>query len=364
MNFSKLAIAMAVTLTSTAASAQEHLHSLDASQIDNAIPAGTDFYGHVNHKWQVANPLTPEHARYGKFNVLSDTSEVRIKNLVLGLAETNPQPGTVAFKVSTIYNQAMDSARRNAEGAAPIQADLKRIESTPHDGMEELLFWMHKSYANPFFNVGFQEDLANSSQYAMYVDGGGLGLGDRDYYLLNDQRNKEVREAYQKMIVKQLQNAGFKKKDAQRIMKNVIKIETAIADSTKTREESRDITAMYNPRTLQQLSEQYPSVNWAKYIPATMGFEAPRNYIVTSPKTMAQADKLLSTLTDREIKDFYLWKYVAQAAGKLGDNFTDAAFEFSKVMSGVEQQKPRWKRALGATEGAMGEAIGQLYVEK
>ncbi len=183
-----------------AISAQEHLKSLDASQIDNSIPAGTDFYGHVNAKWQKANPLTPEHSRYGKFNVLSDSSQQRVKNIVLNLGATNPEPGTVAFKVSTIYNQAMDSVRRNREGAAPIQADLKKIENTPHEGMEDLFLWMHKNYASPFFGAGPQEDLANSSVYAMYVSGGGMGLGDRDYYLKTDKRNTEVRKAYQKLI--------------------------------------------------------------------------------------------------------------------------------------------------------------------
>ena len=129
MNLKSLSLAMALSLSATiGAAAQEHLHSLDASQLDPSIAPGTDFYRHVNKRWQDANPLTAEHARYGKFNVLSDTSEMRVKNLVLGLAQTNPQPGTVAFKVSTIYNQAMDSVRRNREGAAPIQADLKKIK--------------------------------------------------------------------------------------------------------------------------------------------------------------------------------------------------------------------------------------------
>lgn len=356
---------MALTLTaSTGVIAQEHLHSLSADQLEPSIAPGTDFYRHVNKRWQDANPLTPEHARYGKFNVLNDTSEVRVKNLVLGLAATNPQPGTVAFKVSTIYNQAMDSVRRNREGAAPIQADLKKIENTPHEGMEDLFLWMHANYASPFFGAGIQEDLANSKVYAMYVSGGGLGLGDRDYYLLNDKRNKEVREAYQKLIVKQMMNAGFKKKDANRIMKNVMKIETAIADSTKTREESRDIPAMYNPRTFAQLKEMYPNINWDRFFIETMEIPSPEQVIVTDIKTVKKANDLMASLTDREIKDYYLWKYVAQAAGKLSDNFTDAAFEFNKVMSGVQQQRPRWKRALGATEGAMGEAVGQLYVEE
>lgn len=356
---------MALSLSATiGAAAQEHLHSLDASQLEPSIAPGTDFYRHVNKRWQDANPLTAEHARYGKFNVLSDTSEVRVKNLVLGLAQTNPQPGTVAFKVSTIYNQAMDSVRRNREGAAPIQADLKKIENTPHEGMEDLFLWMHANYSSPFFGAGIQEDLANSTQYAMYVSGGGLGLGDRDYYLQNDKRNKEVREAYQKLIVKQMMNAGYKKKDANRIMKNVMKIETAIADSTWTREESRNIPAMYNPRSFAQLKEMYPNINWDRFFIETMEIPSPEQVIVTEIKTVKQANDLMASLTDREIKDYYLWKYVSQAAGRLSDNFTDAAFEFSKVMSGVQQQRPRWKRALGATEGAMGEAVGQLYVEK
>lgn len=347
-----------------AVSAREHLKSLDASQIDNTIPAGTDFYRHVNAKWQKANPLTPEHSRYGKFNVLSDTSEQRVKDIVLNLAATNPQPGTVAFKVSTIYNQAMDSVRRNREGAAPIRADLKKIENTPHEGMEDLFLWMHKNYASPFFGAGPQEDLANSSVYAMYVSGGGMGLGDRDYYLKDDKRNAEVRKAYQKLIVDQMMNAGYKKKDAQRIMKNVMKIETALADSAWTREESRNIPAMYNPRSIAQLKEMYPNINWDRFFIETMEIPTPESVIVTEIKTVKQADNLMSTLTDREIKDYYLWKYVAQAAGKLSDKFTDASFAFNKVVSGVQEQRPRWKRALGATEGAMGEAVGQLYVEK
>lgn len=355
---------MAISLSASAASAQEHLKSLDPKQIDNSITAGTDFYRHVNAKWQKANPLTAEHARYGKFNVLSDTSEQRVKDIVLNLAGQNPKPGTVAFKVSTIYNQAMDSVRRNAEGAKPIQADLKKIENTPHEGMEDLFLWMHTNYGSPFISAGPQEDLANSNVYAMYVGGPGLGLGDRDYYLKNDKRNKEVRDAYQKLIVKQMMNAGYKKKDAQRIMKNVMKIETAIADSTWTREESRNIPAQYNPRTFAQLKEMYPAFNWDRFFIETMGIPSPENVIVTTINTAKKGNDLMASLTDREIKDYYLWNYVSQAAGRLSDDFTDAAFEFSKVMSGVEQQRPRWKRALGATEGAMGEAVGQLYVEK
>ncbi len=230
--------------------------------------------------------------------------------------------------------------------------------------MKNLMLWMHKYYANPFFSAGPMEDMADSNRYAMYISGGSMGLGDRDYYLLNDKENTRIRDAYKKLIVNQMINAGYKKKDATRIMKNVLKIETAIADSALTREESRNIVAMYNPRSLEQLKADYPNIDWSRYFVETMDIDTPQEFILTEPKGMKQADNLLASLTDREIKDYYLWKYVAQAAPYLSDKFTDTAFEFSKVKSGVQQQRPRWKRALGVPDGYMGEAIGRLYVEK
>jgi putative endopeptidase len=229
--------------------------------------------------------------------------------------------------------------------------------------MEDLFIWFQKEYGSPFLGAGISEDLANSNVYAMYVEGGGLGLGDRDYYLQNDKRNKEVREAYKKLIVNYMTLSGYSKKDAQRIMKNVLKIETALADSTWTREQQRNIPAMYNLRSIDQLKEMYPTVKWDRLFSETMGIN-PTQVIVTNPNTVKQGENLLNSLTDREIKDYYLWDFVSSAAGKLSDDFTNAGFEFNKVMSGVKELRPRWKRALGATEGCMGEAIGELYVEK
>lgn len=349
------------SLTSNAA---EHLKCVNKAYIDSAIPAAEDFYHHVNNGWMKAHPLTPEYARYGVFNILNDEAEKNVQDIVLNLGATNPEKGSNAYKIWTLYSQGMDSVRRNNEGAAPVLADLKKIEETQHEGMEDLLLWMHRNYGSPFFGAGPMEDMANSKEYAMYVSGAGLGLGDRDYYLLNDKENTRIREAYKKLIVKQMQNAGYSKKDANRIMKNVLKIETALADSTWTREESRNIPAMYNPRSIAQLKEMYPHINWDRYFVETMDIATPEQVIVTEINTVKQGDNLLSTLSDREIKDFYLWKYVAQAAPYLSDKFSDANFEFSKVKSGVQQQRPRWKRALGVPDGLMGEAIGKLYVEK
>ena len=360
------AVAMTLTLAGTGCQSHktEHLASLNASYIDSTVAPGADFYTHVNKGWMEAHPLTAEYARYGQFNILNDSSETRVRDLIQHLGDSKPENGTMAHKVWTVYSQAMDTTRRNAEGAQPILADLKKIEDTPHEGMEDLFLWMHGNYASPFFGAGPMEDLSNSNVYAMYVSGGGMGLGDRDYYLKDDERNTQVRNAYKKLIADQMQNAGYSAADAQRIVSNVMKIETALADSAKTREESRNIPAMYNPRTFAQLKENYPSVNWDRFFIETMGIQSPDTIIVTDPKSVSQANKLMASLSDREVKDYYLWKYVSQASSQLSDNFTNANFEFSKVMSGVQELRPLWKRALDATEGALGEAVGELYVEK
>ena len=357
-------IATAAMAASCSHGNSEHLASINPDYIDTTIAPGHDFYNRINKGWIEANPLTGEHARYGRFDVINDTCEARVRSLVEGLGATNPQPGSVAHKVWTVYSLAMDTARRNAEGATPVLADLKKIEETPHEGMADLFLWMHANYGSPFFGAGPMEDMTNSMKYAMYVSGAGLGMGDRDYYLLDDERNTTVRDAYRKLIDTQMQNAGYSAADAARITDNVLKIETAIARDTKTREESRNIVAMYNPFTIANVKSRYPDVDWDRFFVETMGIQTPDTIIVTDPKTVATGTKLMASLSDREIKDYYLWDYVSQAASKLSDDFTQASFEFSKVKSGVQELRPLWKRSLGATEGALGEAIGQLYVEK
>ncbi len=358
LTFASLSVAL------TGAMAQEHLKSLNASGIDNSISPKADFYNHVNKKWMESHPLTPEYSRYGQFNILNDSSNNRVKRIVTGLSAKNPAPGTDAFKIATIYEQGMDSVRRNQLGIQPIKADLARIENAAPAEMEDLFLWIHKNYGSPFMNAGPQEDLANSNVYAMYVAAPGLGLGDRDYYLLNDKRNKDVRSAYEKLIKTQMQNAGYSKKDASRIAKNVLKIETLIADSTWTREQSRNIPAMYNPRSIKQLKELYPAFPWDRFFIETMGIATPENVIVTELNTVKQGNDLMARLSDREKKDLYLWEYVSAASPYLSDAFADASFEFNKVFSGVQQPRPRWKKALGTTEGIMGEGIGKLYVEQ
>lgn len=363
MKFSHLLLIGATLFSSTGAYA-EHLKSLDASGIDKNTSPKVDFYHHVNRGWMDSHPLTPEYSRYGQFNILNDSSNNRVQRIVNHLASTNPQPGSTAYLIATLYEGGMDSIRRNELGAKPILADLAKIEKTAPGEMEDLFIWMHKNYGSPLMSGAPQEDMMNSSQYAMYAGAAPLQLGDRDYYLLNDKRNKDVRDAYSKLIVKSMQLAGYSKKDAQRIAKNVLKAETELAKVALTREESRNIPALYNPTSFSDLKAKYPNLPWDRFFIETMGIEAPETIIVTEPRSLEQANKMWKTLTDREKKDLYLWEYVSNASPYLSDDFSNAVFEFNKVMSGVQQQRPRWKRALGTTENFLGEGIGQLYVEQ
>lgn len=344
------------------ATAQEHLKSLNGQGLDPTISPKEDFYHHVNRHWMNENPLSPEYARYGQFNILDDSSKNRVRKIVSNLAEKNPQKGSIAYKIAALYESGMDSVRRNSLGAKPVLSDLKKIDTTKDEGMEDLLLWMHKYYASPFFSSVPQEDLNNSSAYAMYVGSGGLTLGDRDYYLANDADNKKIRSAYTKLIETDMQLAGFSKADAKRIAKNVMKVETLIADSTWTREQSRNMQAINNVRSLSWLKENYPNIPWDRFYVETMNIPTPESFIVTEMNTVRQADKLISTLKPREIKDYYLWQYIQHAAPYLSDDFSNSHFEFDKIMSGVEKQQPRWKKVQSATEGRLGEAIGELYV--
>lgn len=344
--------------------AKEHLKSLNKEGLSPDIPASKDFYHHVNQKWMDANPLTPEYSRYGQFNVLTDSTDERVKRIVTGIGKTNPEKGTVAYKIASIYESGMDSVKRNRLGAAPIRAGIDKIENTKPSEMEDLFFWMHKNVSSPFIGVGFSEDLHNSMKYAMYLSGASLSMGDRDYYLKNDKENKKIRNAYVKLIETQMQNAGFSKKDAKRIAQNVLKIETLLADSVWTREKSRDLSAMDNLMSLEEIRTKYPAFPVDKFFMETMGIPTPDTFYVTEPNTVLQGNNLLASLSDREKKDFYLWEYVGSAAPYLSDNFNDANFEFMKVISGVEKQHPRWKKVQGTVESIMGEAVGELYVEQ
>ncbi len=364
MNIMKPASLAAMALICLSANAQEHLKSYDKGNMSPTVSANSDFYQHANEGWMKSHPLSPEYARYGQFNILNDSSNNRVQRIVAGLKASNPAKGTNAQKVADLYEMGNDMKRRNKLGAKPIQPLLSKIETATPEEMTDLFLMMHREVSSPFFSGVPQEDLDNSSIFAMYIGSGGMGLRDRDYYLKDDKHNTEIREAYKKLIEKLMTLSGYNKKDAKRIVNSVMKIETALADSAWTREQSRNLPAMNNRRSIAQVKAAYPNVPWDRFFIETMKIQTPDSVIVTEISSMNQANNLLGSTTDREKKDYYLWQAVRQAAPYLSEAFENANFDFNKVISGVQKKQPLWKKSLETTETYLGEAIGELYVNK
>lgn len=348
----------------TLKSAVKFLKSFDPKGLDTYTSEAQDFYQYVNKRWIDDHPLSDERASYSQYDILNDSSNNRIQRLIFNLSKANLEEGSNAHKIAILYQLGMDSIRRNELGVLPILDDLAKIENATSEEMTDLFLWLHRNYISPFFYVSIIENVSNSNEYAMYIRASQLCLGDRDYYLKNDRRNTDVRDAYMNLIENQMMNAGFSEQNSKRIVKNVIKVETLLADSIWTREESRNYLKMYNPRSIAQLNEMYPHFPWERFFIETLDIVIPEQVIVTELNSIRQADFLMSTLTDREKKDYYLWQYVNAASPYLSDDFLESSFEFNMVMSGIKKQRPRWKEVLSVTENYLGEAIGQIYVEE
>lgn len=342
----------------------QYLKNLDAKSLDADTSAAQDFYQYVNKGWMDAHPLSDERASYSQYDILNDSNNNRIRRIITNLSKTKTEKGSNAHKIAILYEACMDSIRRNELGILPIADDLSKIENAASEDMTDLLLWLHRNCISPFFVASIIENVTNSKEYSIYIRAGQLSLGDRDYYLKNDKRNMVVREAYKKLIESQMRNAGYSKMGAMRIVRNVLKVETMLADSIWTREESRNYSKMYNPRSIPQLNEMFPHVPWERFFNETLGIGLPEHVIVTEINSVKQADYLMSALSDREKKDYYLWQYVNAASQYLSDEFRETLFEFDKVLRGVKGKRPLWEEALSVTEDYLGEAIGQLYVEE
>ncbi len=341
-------------------------HGIDKSNLDLNVAPGEDFYLYACGGWMANNPLQPEYSRFGTFDQLRENAKEQLKELILSLSE-NPDSkvkGTNAQKVSDLYAMGMDQERLNREGNTPLLPLLERVEATTPENFIENLAWVERSMATPFFGVGVGADPKNADMNILHIGEAGLGLGDRDYYLEDNERNETVRKAYEIYVKRIMELAGYSKEDAERIYKNVMAMETEMARHKKTREERRDPQQRYNLRTIEELKSNYPNIRWEEYF-EKMGLPKIESANVSSVKYFDFLNQWLPSLDMRQIKDYMLYQVVSGSTGVLSDDFQDADFEmYSRVMSGIEEQEPRWKRAMVIPNSMFGEAVGELYVNK
>ena len=356
--------AIAMMAIASQASAQAPVAGINLADLNTSVSPGDDFYEFAGGGWMKANPLKPEYSSYGVFDDLAEKNRQQLRDLFLDLAKTQHAKGSVGQKVSDLYKMAMDSDRLNREGAAPLKADLAEVAAFKKANLTAFLAKQHLAVANPFFGIGVETDLKNSDYNAMWMSGGTSGLPDRDYYLNTDADSKKIQAAYKDYLVKIFMLCGYKKKDAQRAMKTIYDIEYKFAEAKMSRAEARDYTKLYNIRTVEQLQADYPAINWREYF-TLMGVKDLDWVILEQPKVMAVANDLMTNLTEQQIKDYISGLVIKSATGYLSDEIGETAFDFfGRTLSGQQERKARWKRALGVPNGLLGEAVGELYVNK
>ena len=341
-------------------------HGIDQRNLDLNVSPKEDFYKYSCGGWQKLHPLKGEFSQYGTFTILSEEARENVKKLIEGLKD-DPESkvkGSIAQKICDIYELGMDIQRRNNEGATPLRPILERISKFEKKDFAEYVAWLAFGLDSTFFSYGVGPDPADSDRNILNVMEAGLGLGDRDYYLVSNETNDKIIEAYRKYIQDTMKLAGFSDEDAGRIRETVIRIETAFAEHKKTREERRDPMKRYNMMSINTLSENYNNIPW-KDIFDKSGLTDVTEVNVTSPGFLKFINEYYPTLSRQEIIDLMSYGAVVSSASLLSEDFYDVSFEmFGRVMSGTEEKKALWKRAMALPNSMFGEAVGQLYVKK
>ena len=358
-----LASALLMTACATTQSEkQEGIPAIDKTNFDESIVRNDDFYQWATGGWQEKNPLKPEYSRYGSFDVLRENNEIRINDLFNEMTKTEAEFGSVEQKISDLYKMGLDEERLNAEGAEPIRQALNYILSI--NSREELISKianLHIDGVGAFFYSYPAADLEDSNMTILYMEQGGLGMGNRDYY--TEAENAQLKAGYRTYLSKIFTLAGVEG-DIEKMVDNVMAVEDRLAAKHWTNVECRDIVKGYNPYTFEAFKAQYKGVDWDAYFRA-MGVRKIEKIVVSQPSSFANTLATLKSASLDELRAYVAAHYISSAASYLSEDFAVASFEFfGKEMSGTEEIRPRWKRAMSVPNSILSEAVGQMYVAK
>ncbi len=340
-----------------------HKPGLDFDNFDHDVRPQDDLFRHVNGRWLRDFNIPEDQATYGSFQLLRDLSEKQVHE-ILEDAAANPQPG-VSQKIGDMYASFIDEAQANALGLSPIQADLDRIANIQDlESLTKLLGELSVQGIDSLFGMYVNNDPGNPDRYLVNIYQGGLGLPDEAYY--HDEKYAEFREAYVPFIAKLLQLANWSKSDAEQAAKQIYEFEVALSKHHWNVVDSRDAEKTYNLFTLDQLENLSGNFNWRTWLAgAEIEQRVLAESVVMMPSFMQGLDSVYNESNLETLKLWLAFNLISQMAPYLSDEFVTTRFEFyGKKLNGQPQLRARWKRAVQAVEGSLGEAIGEIYVAK
>jgi putative endopeptidase len=360
-----LTIIAVMTLSACNENKKETVKGFNLENLDTSAVPGDDFYQFACGGWMASNPLKPEYARFGTFDALREKSKEQVKDLINELSQQRNEQGSIAQKIGDLYSLAMDSVRLNNEGAAPLLPYLKKLNAIgDKPEITAVLAEMFRRGMTPFFIPYVAADDMNSSLNIYHIHQGGYAMDDRDYYLENNEKAKEIRAKYIELIEKLFALSGYTPEETAKASGAVMNIETQLAKVASPREKLRDPMANYHKIEVSKLTGIAPAIDWTLFFQA-IGINDIQELDLSQLEPIAEVSKILATYPLDDIKYYLSWNAILASSSFLSDEFSDATFEFfGKTLSGKEVQQDRWKRAVGVIDAGLGEGVGQIYVKK
>ena len=339
--------------------------AIDLANFDNTTAPGADFYQYACGGWMEANPLTPEYARYGIFDQLEKENQEKLKSLIEDLNSTPQAEGSVGAKIQTMYALGLDMDKRNADGAAPVREQMEAIKAvSDHKEFSAMVGKMHVETASPYFGFYIGADEKNSTMNLLQFFQGGLSMGSRDYYLLEDENSQKLRTAYRKYVTDLFTLAGYTAESAAQAADKVIALEKAIAEVSVDRNALRDVRKNYNKMSVKDFVRKYDFLDWDIFFNET-GIKNSTELNASQVTFFEGLTKVMKNVPLEDHKEYLTFKLLNSASNYLSDDFVNANFEFyGKALQGKEELQPLWKRSLAVVNRSLAEAFGQMYVEK
>lgn len=335
------------------------------ANMDTAVSPGTDFFRYACGKWMKDNPIPGNEKSWGIWSLVQEETYTRMKQVSEAAAEARAQKGSAEQKIGDFYASGMDTVSIEKNGIAPLQPELSRIDSISDISSLVKVLALHHTYGTaPLFGAYIFQDEKRSDQQALHFYQGGLGLPDRDYYFNTDTRTSSIRKEYPAHIRNIFILAGSDSAKAAREAETVVRMETALAKASRKLEDLRDPYRNYNKMPVGDMSSLAPSVDWKSLLNG-MHIQQIDSVIVGQPEFFKEVERSLKSNSISDWKTYLRWHFLSSFAPYLDSRFDKENFRFySTVMGGVKEQRPRWKRVLDQEENAIGDLLGQLYVQK